>query len=79
MMIIVLSEIFDFDMGSPFIVDNITFIIQYWLVLMSLLGGLAILIYGVITKKVMSGRQVVVMVLSGVGVMFAFTVNSWVR
>ena len=77
-MTITLSEIFDFDMASPFIVDNITFIIQYWLVLMSLLGVLAILIYGVITRKIMSERQVAIMVLSGVGVVLAFMVNSWV-
>ena len=77
-MTITLSEIFDFDMASPFIVDNITFIIQYWLVLMLHLDVLAILIYGVITRKIMSERQVAIMVLSGVGVVLTFMVNSWV-
>lgn len=79
MMIIVLSAIFDFNLESPFIEDNIAYIIQYWLVLMALAGALTILIYGVIAKKVMPQWQVVIMVLSGVGVVLAQMVNSWVR
>lgn len=78
MMTVVLSVIFDFNLESPFIEDNIAYIIQYWLVLMALVGALTILIYGVLTRKVMSQRQVVIMVLSGVGVMLALMINSWV-
>lgn len=78
-MIIILSEILDFNLESPFIEDNIAYIVQYWLVLMALAGILAMLIYGVTTRKVMPQRQVVIMVLSGVGVVLAQMVNSWVR
>ena len=76
-MIVVLSIIFDFSLESPFIENIIAMLIQYWLVLMALRGALAILIYGVITKKVMPQRQVAIMVLSGVGVDLAFMINSW--
>ena len=78
MMTVFLSTVFDFNLESPFIEDIIADIIQYWLVLMALAGALTILIYGVITKKVMPRRQVVIMVLSGVGVILAFMINSWV-
>ena len=79
MMIVVLSTIFDFNLESPFIENTIAYLIQDWLVLMALVGALTILIYGVITKKVMPQRQVVIMVLSGAGVMLALMINSWVR
>ncbi len=78
MMISVLSFIFDFNLESPFIEDNIDRLIQYWLVLMALAGALTILIYGVLTRKVMPRRQVVIMVLSGMGVVLALMINSWV-
>ena len=78
MMIVVLSAIFDFNLESPFIEDNIAYIIEYWLVLMALAGALTILIYGVITRKIMSKWQVVIMVLSGMGVILTFMVNSWI-
>lgn len=78
MITVVLSFIFDFDLESPFIEGIIAMLIQSWLVLMALAGALTILICGVIAKKVMSRRQVVIMVLSGVGVALAFMINSWV-
>lgn len=76
---VVLSLIFDFDLESPFIEDIIAMLIQNWLVLMALAGALTILIYGVLARKVMSERQVVIMVLSGVGVALAPMIISWVH
>ena len=77
MMTVVLSFIFDFNLESS-LIEDVIMLIEYWLVLMAPAGILAILIYGVITRKVMPRRQVVIMVLSGVGVILAFMVNSWI-
>ena len=77
MMTVVLSFIFDFNLESS-LIEDVIMLIEYWLVLMAPAGILAILIYGVITRKVMPRRQVVIMVLSGVGVILAFVVNSWI-
>ena len=76
MMTVVLSLIFDFNLESSFI-EDVIMLIEYWLVLMAPAGVSAILIYGVITRKVMSKWQVVIMVLSGVGVILTFMVKSW--